>query len=124
MNDVIKKVDLTDAKSSTLVALIYSNEVILVEEAFCPNEIKLKFNEIAILSAIKTAHITKVSIRKELEAIFHDTGVLLVKQNVDYGSSQSITMHFEQFKKLQNEIENLNKSICPSDGSQERRNYY
>ncbi|HDR7914809.1 MULTISPECIES: hypothetical protein [Bacillus] len=111
MNNVIKKVDLTDAKSSNLVALIYSNEVILVEEAFCPNEIKLKFNEIAILSAIKTAHIMKVSIRKELEAIFHDTGVLFVKHSVDYGNSQSITMHFEQFKKLQNEIENLNKSM-------------
>ncbi|AYF06372.1 MULTISPECIES: hypothetical protein [Bacillus] len=111
MNNVIKKVDLTDAKSSNLVALIYSNEVILVEEAFCPNEIKLKLNEIAILSAIKTAHIMKVTIRKELEAIFHDTGVLFVKHSVDYGNSQSITMHFEQFKKLQNEIENLNKSM-------------
>ncbi|KAB2441622.1 hypothetical protein [Bacillus luti] len=111
MNNVIKKVDLTDAKSSPLVALIYSNEVILVEEAFCPNEIKLKFNEIAILSAIKTAHITKVSIRKDLEVIFHDTGVLLVKQNIDYSSNQSITMHFEQFKKLQNEIEYLHKSM-------------
>ena len=32
-----------------------------------------------------------------------------MKQNVDYGSSQSITMHFEQFKKLQDEIEHLNK---------------
>jgi len=52
----------------------------------------------------------KVSIRKELEAIFHDTGVLFVKHSIDYGNSQSITMHFEQFKKLQNEIENLNKS--------------
>jgi hypothetical protein len=111
MNNVIKKVDLTDAKSSNLVALIYSNEVILIEDAFCPNEIKLKFNEIAILSAIKTAQIKKVHIRKELEALFHDTGVLLVKQNVDYGSSQSITMHFEQFKKLQYEIEHLNKSM-------------
>lgn len=70
MKDIMKKVDLTDAKSSNLVALIYSNEVILVEDAFCPNEIKLKFNEIAILSAIKTAHIAKVSIRKELEALF------------------------------------------------------
>ena len=78
-----------------------------MEEAFCPNEIKLKFNEIAILSAIKTAHIMKVSIRKELEAIFHDTGVLLVKHSAEYGNSQSITMHFEQFKKLQHEIENL-----------------
>ncbi|MGY0011508.1 hypothetical protein [Bacillus anthracis] len=111
MNNVIKKVDLTDAKSSNLVALIYSNEVILVEEAFCPNEIKLKFNEIAILSAIKTAHIMKVSIRKELEAIFHDTGVLLVKHSAEYGNSQSITMHFEQFKKLRHEIENLKKSM-------------
>ncbi|PFJ18230.1 hypothetical protein COD67_23285 [Bacillus cereus] len=111
MNKVMKKVDLTDVKSSNLVAFIYSNEVILIEKAFCPNEIKLKFNEIAILSAIKTAHITKVSIRKELEAIFHDTGVLLVKQSVDFGSSQSITMHFEQFKKLQSEIENLSKSM-------------
>ncbi|HDR7795897.1 TPA: hypothetical protein QCY19_004599 [Bacillus luti] len=111
MNDVIKKVDLTDGKSSNLVALLYSNEVILVEKAFCPNEIKLKFNEIAILSAIKTAHIMKVSIRKELEAIFHDTGVLLVKQNINFDSNQSITMHFEQFKRLQNEIENLNKSM-------------
>ncbi|COG40970.1 Uncharacterised protein [Streptococcus pneumoniae] len=52
-----------------------------------------------------------MSIRKELEALFHDTGVILVKQNVDYGSSQSITMHFEQFKKLQDEIEHLNKSM-------------
>ncbi len=34
MNNVIKIVDLTDAKSSNLIALIYSNEVILVEEAF------------------------------------------------------------------------------------------
>ncbi|MEM5643024.1 hypothetical protein AAHB52_20215 [Bacillus toyonensis] len=98
-------------KSSNLVALIYSNEVILIENAFCPNEIKLKFNEIAILSAIKTAHIAKVSIRKELEALFHDTGVLLVKQSAEVGSSQSITMHFEQFKKLQYEIELLNKSM-------------
>ncbi|PHG67667.1 hypothetical protein [Bacillus toyonensis] len=111
MNNVIKKVDLSDAKSSNLVALMYSNEVILIENAFCPNEIKLKFNEIAILSAIKTAHIAKVSIRKELEALFHDTGVLLVKQSAEVGSSQSITMHFEQFKKLQYEIELLNKSM-------------
>ncbi|MGY1462037.1 hypothetical protein ACW4EZ_11750 [Bacillus toyonensis] len=111
MNNVIKKVDLSDAKSSNLVALIYSNEVILIENAFCPNEIKLKYNEIAILSAIKTAHIAKVSIRKELEALFHDTGVLLVKQSAEVGSSQSITMHFEQFKKLQYEIELLNKSM-------------
>ncbi|MED1559628.1 hypothetical protein [Bacillus paramycoides] len=111
MNNVMKKVDLTDAKSSNLVALIYSNDVTLVEKAFCPNEIKLKLNEIAILSAIKTAHITKVSIRKELEVIFHDTGVLLVKHNADNNSSQSITMHFEQFKKLQNKIENLHKSM-------------
>ncbi|HDX9611203.1 hypothetical protein NLU03_30660 [Bacillus toyonensis] len=111
MNNVIKKVDLSDAKSSNLVALIYSNEVILIENAFCPNEIKLNFNEIAILSAIKTAHIAKVSIRKELEALFHDTGVLLVKQSAEVGSSQSITMHFEQFKKLQYEIELLNKSM-------------
>ncbi|HDR7384852.1 TPA: hypothetical protein QCX24_004130 [Bacillus toyonensis] len=111
MNNVIKKVDLSDAKSSNLVALIYSNEVILIENAFCPNEIKLKFNEIAILSAIKTAHIAKVSIRKELEALFHDTGVLLVKQSAEVDSSQSITMHFEQFKKLQYEIELLNKSM-------------
>ncbi|PFM83669.1 hypothetical protein COJ51_26615, partial [Bacillus thuringiensis] len=29
MKDIMKKVDLTDAKSSNLVALIYSNEVIL-----------------------------------------------------------------------------------------------
>lgn len=104
MDNVIKTVDLTDAESSKLVAYIYSNDVTLIEKAFCPNEI-------AILSAIKTAYITKVSIRKELEAIFHDTGVLLVKQNVERNSIQSITMHFEQFKKLQNEIENLNKSM-------------
>ncbi|MED1517883.1 hypothetical protein, partial [Bacillus paranthracis] len=74
-------------------------------------EIKLKFNEIAILSAIKTAHIMKVSIRKELDAFFHDTGVLLVKHSAEYGNSQSITMHFEQFKKLQHEVEYLSKSM-------------
>ncbi|PEB77817.1 hypothetical protein [Bacillus nitratireducens] len=114
MDNVIKTVDLTDAESSKLVAFICSNDVTLIEKAFCPNEIKLKFNEIAILSAIKTAYITKVSIRKELEVIFHDTGVLLVKQNVERNSTQSITMHFEQFKKLQNEIETLNKSVFKS----------
>lgn len=42
MKDIMKKVDLTDAKSSNLVALIYSNEVILVEDAFCPKWNKIK----------------------------------------------------------------------------------
>ncbi|KFN02195.1 hypothetical protein D0U04_07260 [Bacillus clarus] len=111
MNNVIKEVELTDTKSSNLVAFIHANNVTLVEEAFCPNKINLNFNEIAILSAIKTAHITKVLIREELEAIFHETGVLLVKQEGTTNNSESITIHFDQFRRLQNEIENLRKSI-------------
>ncbi|PEB48625.1 hypothetical protein CON65_16355 [Bacillus pseudomycoides] len=111
MNNVIKQVDLTDAKSSNLVAFIHTNHVTLVEEAFCPNKIELNFHEIAILSAIKIANITKVLIREELEAMFHDTGVLLVKHDYARNSSKSVALQFDQFRRLQNEIEGLNKSM-------------
>lgn len=79
MKDIMKKVDLIDVKLSNFVVLIYSNEVILVEDVFCLNEIKLKFNEIVILFVIKIVYIVKVFIRKEFEVFFYDMGVILVK---------------------------------------------
>ncbi len=111
MNDVITQVDLTNPKSSRLIAFIHAYKVTLLEEAFCPNKIELFFNEVAILSAIKTAHITKIFIREGLEAFFYDTGVLLVKQDHKRNTNASIPLHFDQIRKLQNEMEKLRKHV-------------